>query len=227
MVLHHGIEPTQVVGTSGRTNHVVVGAVIDGRWGWGIRLVVLVAVVGIHLGQGWTRGRHEPDQRQNGKGRTHGQNAGKGSALRCTLLLVESQVVVAGSMKIGTVASRSGLSVKTIRFYCDEGLLHPSGRSDGGYRLFDDTAFSELALIRTLRAMDLPLSDVRRILDARRSGVCTCADLKGRIRSKTDEIGEKIAAMQNLQAELRDLLNAWEMCGGRPPESLPGSRLSR
>lgn len=39
---------------------------------------------------------------------------------------------------IGTVPRRSGLSVKTIRFYDDEGLLEPVGRSESGYRLFDE-----------------------------------------------------------------------------------------
>jgi len=134
---------------------------------------------------------------------------------------VESQVVLAPPvkppLKIGEVANRSGLSVKTIRFYCDEGLIQPISRSDGGYRLFDDGVFSELALIRTLRAMEIPLPDVRQILEARRSGVCTCSDLKARIRSKAGEIGEKITAMQNLQTELFGLLNSWEACGGRTP----------
>ena len=35
------------------------------------------------------------------------------------------------------LAARSGVSVKTIRFYCDQGLLQPSGRSEGRYRIFD------------------------------------------------------------------------------------------
>ncbi|MEB3321188.1 MAG: MerR family transcriptional regulator [Cyanobium sp.] len=117
--------------------------------------------------------------------------------------------------KIGAVASRSGLTVKTIRFYCDEGLIHPSSRSEGGYRLFEESVFAELALIRTLRAMEIPLPDVRQILEARRSGICTCSDLKARIRTKAGEIGEKIIAMQNLQSELFALLNSWEACGGR------------
>jgi DNA-binding transcriptional MerR regulator len=120
-------------------------------------------------------------------------------------------------LKIGEVANRSGLTVKTIRFYCDEGLIQPSSRSEGGYRLFDDGVFSELALIRTLRAMEIPLPDVGKILEARRSGVCTCSDLKARIRSKAGDIGEKITAMQNLQTELFALLNSWEACGGRTP----------
>ncbi|MFM7087483.1 MAG: MerR family transcriptional regulator [Cyanobium sp.] len=121
------------------------------------------------------------------------------------------------SLKIGAVACRSGLTVKTIRFYCDEGLIHPIGRSEGGYRLFDEAVFSELTLIRTLRAMEIPLPDVRQILASRRSGVCTCSELKARIRSKAGEIGEKIEALQGLQAELFGMLDSWEACGGRTP----------
>ena len=61
-------------------------------------------------------------------------------------------MAAATALKSGEVAKRSGLSVKTIRFYCDEGLVHPTGRSEGGYRLFDNDIFAELALIRTIKA---------------------------------------------------------------------------
>ena len=134
---------------------------------------------------------------------------------------MESQVPVSAPLKIGEVSRRSGLTVKTIRFYCDEGLIQPISRSEGGYRQFDDAVFAELNLIRTLRAMEIPLPDVRQILEARRSGVCTCRDLKARIRSKADEIGEKIVALQDLQAELFGMLDRWETCGGRAPEPAP------
>lgn len=138
---------------------------------------------------------------------------------------MESQVVPAPSLspplKIGEVAARSGLTVKTIRFYCDEGLIQPISRSDGGYRLFDEGVFAELTLIRTLRAMEIPISDVRQILEARRSGVCTCSDLQARIRVKADEIGDRIVALQGLQAELFAMLDSWKTCGGRIPS--PGS----
>lgn len=139
---------------------------------------------------------------------------------------MESQVVIAPPLrqplKIGEVARRSGLTVKTIRFYCDEGLIQPISRSDGGYRLFDDTVFAELTLIRTLRAMEIALQDVRQILESRRSGVCTCSALQARIRVKAGEIGEKIVALHGLQAELFAMLDSWEACGGRttvPPPS--------
>ena len=130
---------------------------------------------------------------------------------------MESQVVVAAPLKIGEVAERSGLTVKTIRFYCDEGLIHPISRSEGGYRLFGDAVFAELTLIRTLKAMDIPLQDVTQILESRRSGVCTCASLQATIRSKAGEIEQKIAALRDLHTELHDLLTRWEDCGGEKP----------
>jgi DNA-binding transcriptional MerR regulator len=112
------------------------------------------------------------------------------------------------------VAQRSGLTVKTIRFYCDGGLIHPISRSEGGYRLFGDEVFAELALIRTLKAMEIPLQDVRQVLESRRSGVCTCASLQDTIRSKAGEIEQKIAALRDLHSELEDLLSRWQDCGG-------------
>jgi MerR family copper efflux transcriptional regulator len=122
-------------------------------------------------------------------------------------------------MKIGEVAQRSGLTVKTIRFYCDEGLIQPISRSEGGYRLFGDEVFAELALIRTLKAMDIPLQDGTRILESRRSGICTCAALQATIRSKAGEIEQKITALRHLHQELNTLLNSWEDCGGRKPSA--------
>jgi DNA-binding transcriptional MerR regulator len=134
-----------------------------------------------------------------------------------TLLFVESQVApsLVSPLKIGEVARRSGLTVKTIRFSCDEGLIQPISRSAGGYRLFGEEVFAELALIRTLKAMEIPLQDVTRILESRRSGVCTCASLKATIRSKAGDIAQKIAALGDLHRELEGLLNSWEDCGGR------------
>lgn len=118
-------------------------------------------------------------------------------------------------LKIGEVASRSGLSVKTIRFYCDQGLIRPNGRSEGGYRLFAAEVFTELQWIRSLKGMEIPLQDVRQILESRRSGVCTCTALQTRIRAKAVEIGQKIEALHTLQTDLLSMLNSWEDCGGR------------
>jgi hypothetical protein len=56
---------------------------------------------------------------------------------------------------------------------------------------------------------------VRQILEASRSGVCSCDARKAQSRSKACEIGEKIQALQGLQAELFGMLDRWQACRGR------------
>lgn len=66
---------------------------------------------------------------------------------------------------IGRLAERTGLPVKTIRFYSDEGLLPPSGRTASGYRLYREADQARLELIRTLRDVGFDLPTIRSVLD--------------------------------------------------------------
>ncbi|MFJ3876947.1 MerR family transcriptional regulator [Streptomyces sp. NPDC090077] len=70
---------------------------------------------------------------------------------------------------IGELARRSGLAVRTIRFYSDAGIVAPAGRSRAGYRLYDDGALVRLELVRTLRELGVDLPGVRRVLDRKLS----------------------------------------------------------
>lgn len=65
---------------------------------------------------------------------------------------------------IGELAQRTGLAVRTIRFWSDSDVVTPSGRSAGGYRLYDAEAVARLDLVRTLRELGLDLTSVRRVL---------------------------------------------------------------
>lgn len=65
---------------------------------------------------------------------------------------------------IGELARRTGLSVKTIRFYSDSGVVPPTVRSPAGYRLYDLDALSRLDLVRTLRDLGVDLATVQRVL---------------------------------------------------------------
>ena len=117
-------------------------------------------------------------------------------------------------LKIGAVSARSNISVKTIRFYCDEGLLVPVSRTDSRYRLFDESVFADLGLILRLRAMDLPLDLVNQVIQAQRSGICTCSDLKATMREKLSEIHERVDELKVLETEIKTMLKSWEPCGG-------------
>jgi DNA-binding transcriptional MerR regulator len=72
-------------------------------------------------------------------------------------------------MTIGELAARTGLSVRTLRFYADAGVLPVAGRTSSGYRLFGPEAVARARLVRTLRELGVGLDDVRRVLAAERS----------------------------------------------------------
>ena len=69
-----------------------------------------------------------------------------------------------GLFTIGELARATGLTVRTIRYWSDEGALPPVARSTGGYRLYDAASVARLELVRTLRELGLGLDDVRRVL---------------------------------------------------------------
>jgi DNA-binding transcriptional MerR regulator len=72
-------------------------------------------------------------------------------------------------LTIGQLAHRSGVPVRTIRFWSDEGVLPETDRSRGGYRRYDARAVARLDLVRTLRELGLGLDDVRAVLERRRT----------------------------------------------------------
>ena len=123
-------------------------------------------------------------------------------------------LVDAPALRIGQVAEASGLSVKTVRFYCDEGLIGAVSRTQGGYRLFHPAVLDELALIRSLRAMDVPLPELKRIFDVRRSGFCNCSSLKASIQDRVESISARMNELDSMRAELSGLLRSWKDCGG-------------
>jgi DNA-binding transcriptional MerR regulator len=66
---------------------------------------------------------------------------------------------------IGDLARRTGLAVRTIRFYSDCGIVRPAGRSSAGYRLYDVDAVARLDLVRTLRDLDVDLPTIRKVVN--------------------------------------------------------------
>ncbi|MFG2772720.1 MerR family transcriptional regulator [Streptomyces sp. NPDC048350] len=66
---------------------------------------------------------------------------------------------------IGELSRRTGLTVKTIRYYSDQGIVPPTDRSTAGYRLYGLDALARLDLARALRDLGLDLASVRKVLD--------------------------------------------------------------
>ncbi|MEU3895188.1 MerR family transcriptional regulator [Streptomyces sp. NPDC045251] len=69
-------------------------------------------------------------------------------------------------MQIGEVAARTELSLRTIRHYEETGLVIPSARSQGGFRLYTETDVARLMVIRRMKPLGFTLEQMRDLLDA-------------------------------------------------------------
>ncbi|MBM7508739.1 MerR family transcriptional regulator [Nocardioides salarius] len=67
-------------------------------------------------------------------------------------------------MQIGEVATRTGLSLRTLRYYEEVGLVAPSARSAGGFRLYTALDVDRFELIKRMKPLDFSLEDMRGLL---------------------------------------------------------------
>ncbi|MEU7383093.1 MerR family transcriptional regulator [Streptomyces sp. NPDC042207] len=117
-----------------------------------------------------------------------------------------------GLLTIGELARITGLTVRTIRYWSDEGALPPVARSTGGYRLYDAASVARLELIRTLRELGLGLADVRGVLAGERTvaevAAAHVAALDAQIRSlKVTRAVLSTVARRGSSAEEMTLMN--------------------
>jgi DNA-binding transcriptional MerR regulator len=68
-------------------------------------------------------------------------------------------------MQIGEVAERTGLSLRTIRYYEEVKLVVPSARSQGGFRLYTEADIDRLQVIKRMKPLDFTLDQMRGLLD--------------------------------------------------------------
>lgn len=67
--------------------------------------------------------------------------------------------------QIGEVAESVGLSLRTIRYYEEIGLVTPSGRTEGGFRLYTDSDVDRLRLVKSLKPLGMSLETMCELLE--------------------------------------------------------------
>ena len=109
-------------------------------------------------------------------------------------------------MNIGTVARRSGVPAKTIRYYESVGLIAPAARTAAGYRVYDQRDIEVLRFVQRARSLGFSVDDVGSLLalwqDRRRSS----AEVKALARRRVEDIDRKIAELEEMRSTLTDLM---------------------
>ncbi len=112
--------------------------------------------------------------------------------------------------QIGSVAKESGVPIKTIRYYEELGLLKASGRTEGGFRLFNSDVFVRLHFIKRAQSLGLSLSEIKEFLAVHEQGDLPCDRIKVKLNEKIGQIDRQIRELQVLKLELVGLLSGWE-----------------
>lgn len=112
---------------------------------------------------------------------------------------------VAKLMTIGEVARRSGVTIRTLRYYERRGLLAPAARRASGYRLYGDVELHKLAFIRQAKALGLTLAGIRPLVagDGERNGAGTRERLVRVFGERIRQTTAQLAMLTGLRAELQ------------------------
>ncbi|HAA33354.1 MAG TPA: heavy metal-responsive transcriptional regulator [Cyanobacteria bacterium UBA8553] len=122
--------------------------------------------------------------------------------------------------QIGSVAKESGVPIKTIRYYEELGLLKTSGRTEGGFRLFNSDVFVRLHFIKRAQSLGLSLLEIKEFIDVHEHGELPCDRIQIKLKDKLAAIERQIEQLLILKLELEGLLSGWETRPENPEDTI-------
>ncbi|MBS0418081.1 MAG: heavy metal-responsive transcriptional regulator [Proteobacteria bacterium] len=107
---------------------------------------------------------------------------------------------------IGKLASSTGVSRDTLRYYEREGLVQPTAKSPAGFRLYEPEALRRIRFIKHAQDCGFTLAEIRELLLLRTRDEACCGDVRTRAIEKKLQIENKIRAMRAMSAALDHLI---------------------
>ena len=111
-------------------------------------------------------------------------------------------------MNIGKAAVLSGLTVKTVRYYSDIGIINPHINNNTGYRDFSESDLAKLQFIAKARKFDFNLDDCRELLALYENTERSSKEVKALTLEKIAEIDAKLSELQMLKDQLSELASS-------------------
>ena len=111
-------------------------------------------------------------------------------------------------MNIGKAAVLSGLTVKTVRYYSDIGIINPHINNNTGYRDFSEFDLAKLQFLAKARKFDFSLDDCRDLLALYENKERSSKEVKVLTLEKIAEIDIKLSELQMLREQLSTLATA-------------------
>lgn len=102
-------------------------------------------------------------------------------------------------MTVKELSKRTGISVRTLHYYDEIGLFSPTGKSEAGYRLYDDKALETLQQILFFREFDIPLKEIKSIMDTPNLDRNQVLQMqRGMLEAKRERIARLISSIDDI-----------------------------
>ncbi|RUO24377.1 Cu(I)-responsive transcriptional regulator [Aliidiomarina minuta] len=121
-------------------------------------------------------------------------------------------------MNIGEVAQRTGLSSKMIRHYEAQGLFSPAGRSEAGYRLYNEHNIEQLCFIRQARLLDFSIPQIAELLQLWQNSNRSSREVKQVAEQHLHEVNNKLHELEAMKSTLQSMIEA---CKGDDDPACP------
>ncbi|HEY8560373.1 MAG TPA: heavy metal-responsive transcriptional regulator [Pyrinomonadaceae bacterium] len=116
-------------------------------------------------------------------------------------------------LKIGEVSRLSGIGIEALRFYEKSGLLDRPGRTYSGYRLYEESVLERLAFVKKAQVLGFSLDEIKQLISHKRQGENPCGEVREIVKTRLEELNERIARMMQYRDELTAALAEWEETG--------------
>jgi len=117
------------------------------------------------------------------------------------------------SLTVSRLAGKAGISPDTVRYYERIGLLSPPGRSESGYRLYDEEAVERLLFIRGAQRLGLRLDAIAELLEIRERGLCPCGHTRELLNERLAELDAEMEAMARLRNDIEQIIRTAPRAG--------------
>lgn len=111
---------------------------------------------------------------------------------------------------IGQLASETGVSTDTIRYYERIRLLPRPGRNNSGYRIYNLDSVTRLAFIQKAQVLGFSLEEIKDVLDLRGTGKLPCDSVIQMAESRLFDVEQKLSTLSTLRDSLKKNLRRWK-----------------
>ncbi len=125
-------------------------------------------------------------------------------------------------LQIGEVATRAGVTARTVRYYLEKGFIQAADRSPGGFYLFTPDAADTVFYIQKLKTAGLALQHIEKIYQARAQGTTgdqASTQVVEHLHQEKELLEQKIRDYQKLKSEIEEAIDLARKCHGcsQPP----------